>query len=265
MKTSPAHALMVVFFSAVTSSACSNGGKVDIGDTQAVGARLSDYAASWDGYAEAYTFSPDGTDRVRLTLDPNGQGTLRPGDSALLPPPTDPNVGYPPGISDGHAINGDLWTGFQYQVYGAQITENRIQIGINPKDLFAAWCAIETPVPSENTTLVSVDDAGIEAVTTTSYACLPDTGGSKTGSSCYTPDANGQDTQPVDCDKLFLCAVTPVCTCTATSCAIPSVPTDTPPSGYPVELDAALDSSGSSLTGTLLLDGQRITVRMQKQ
>ena len=38
---------------------------------------------------------PDGSDRVRLTIAANGQGTFEVGNAALLPPPTDPNVGYP--------------------------------------------------------------------------------------------------------------------------------------------------------------------------
>ncbi|HEY4392953.1 MAG TPA: hypothetical protein VGP64_02775, partial [Polyangia bacterium] len=79
--------------------ACSGNTPVNIGNTSMIGAQLSDYAASWDGFAETYTFSPDGSDRVRLTLDASGQGTLEIGDAALLPPPTDPNVGYPPSVS----------------------------------------------------------------------------------------------------------------------------------------------------------------------
>src|SRR5262245_9474401 len=59
------------------------------------GNQVSDYAATWDGYAEAFTFE-DGSDRVRLTIHANGEGTIEVGDSAPLPPPTDPNVGYPP-------------------------------------------------------------------------------------------------------------------------------------------------------------------------
>ncbi|MES1208404.1 MAG: hypothetical protein ABUS79_20900, partial [Pseudomonadota bacterium] len=48
---------------------CSSGGDVNIGDTQNVGAKLSDYAAEWDGYAEAYTFAPSSSDHLHMTLD----------------------------------------------------------------------------------------------------------------------------------------------------------------------------------------------------
>ena len=74
-------------------------GAVNIGNTTAVGSQLSDYAATWDGYAEATTFS-DGSDHVRLTIDASGQGSLVVGDSAPLPAPTDPTVGYPPGAGN---------------------------------------------------------------------------------------------------------------------------------------------------------------------
>lgn len=40
---------------------------------------MSDYAGVWDGYAEAFTRN-DGTDRIRITLDSQGMGTLNDGD-----------------------------------------------------------------------------------------------------------------------------------------------------------------------------------------
>src|SRR5450432_936374 len=99
MKNVGSRALVALLCGAGFSAACSGGGAVNIGNTAVIGSQLSDYAASWDGYAEAYTFMPDGSDRVRLTIDANGQGTLEVGNAALLPPPTDPNVGYRPALS----------------------------------------------------------------------------------------------------------------------------------------------------------------------
>jgi hypothetical protein len=72
---------------------------------------------------------------------------------------------------------------------------------------------------------------------------------------------------PVDCGKFGLCMHN-VCACMATSCAAssPDVPAGTLPSGYPVELDAALDSTGKTLTGTLALSTDlRVTVVLTKQ
>src|SRR4051812_1872769 len=71
-------------FSFVAVPACSNdSGSVDVGRN--VGSQLADYAASWDGYAEAYVFD-DGSDHVRIPLDAAGQGTLVVGDQAPPPP-----------------------------------------------------------------------------------------------------------------------------------------------------------------------------------
>jgi len=56
-----------------------------------------------------------------------------------------------------------------------------------------------------------------------------------------------------------------VCACTATSCAISTLPADATANQYPYELDAALDTTGKNLTGTLNMDGTRITVHLQRK
>jgi hypothetical protein len=268
------------------SAACSGGGgKVNIGDTNAVGSQLSDYAASWDGYAEAYAFTPDGSDRVRLTIAANGQGTLEVGNQTLVAPPTDPNLGYPPGNEDlKDTPTPPVWEGVLYPIYGAQVQTNRIQIGIKPNDYYAAWCALQTPSAfayqttpldggppgSLERTLVPVDaGAGAPDAGGTIYFACPFSGGAE--SSPGTTNAmcvgeNGQDFIPVDCGKFYLCNAM-VCACTATGCdSSPMVAAGSAPSQYPVELDAALDSTGKTLTGTLALSTDlRVTVVLQKQ
>jgi hypothetical protein len=274
---SNAKRLVTVLLSAAIPAACSNNGPATTQTT--TGSKLSDYAASWDGYAEAYTFMPSGSDRVRLTIDGNGQGTLRFGDGALFPPPTDPNVGYPPPtvVVDAGA-NFDVYgaytpsEGFVYPIYATQIQINRIQLGVNTDDLYAAWCALQTPVlwswgqvsqPEGGVADVGGEDGGSVV---RSYNCLPNlgtSGGCATG--CCLVTADGQS-GAVDCAKLSLCSFpSSVCTCTATSCAGEKIATDTPPVQYPIALDAALDSTGADLTGTLVLSQNRITVHMQKQ
>ncbi len=70
---------------------------------------------------------------------------------------------------------------------------------------------------------------------------------------------------PVDCGKLALC-LDNVCACTASSCTSePAIPDGSTPAQYPVELDAALDATGTTLTGTLNLAGTRVTVVLTKQ
>ena len=73
--------------------ACSNsdpaGGE---DDPEKTGATLGDYAASWEGHVEAYTF-PSGSDRVRLTLDSSGNGTLVLGEDWVpWPAPFSPSI-----------------------------------------------------------------------------------------------------------------------------------------------------------------------------
>jgi hypothetical protein len=256
--------------------ACSGDKPVNIGNTNVVGSQLSDYAASWEGYAEAYTFMPDGSDRVRLTIGANGQGTFQVGNAALLPAPTDPNAGYPAGQPDPFVgPNEGLSGGVLYPVYAAQVQENRIQAGLKPNDYYGAWCALQTPYHVldgyVNSGQPDAGDGGL--VPNFEYRCLPDVGGGISGQGadqqCFVQissiDGSSTD-QPVDCGKFALCNRN-VCACTATSCATssPVVLAGTLPSGYPVELDAALDSAGKTLTGTLALSANlRVTVVLTK-
>jgi hypothetical protein len=283
MKNVRTRALLALMGGAGIPLACSGGGAVNIGNTNVVGSQLSDYAATWDGYAEAYTFMPDGSDRVRLTIAANGQGTLEVGDAALLPPPTDPNVGYPPGAAAtgpgqlAPASAGVLTEGFLYPIYAAQVQADRIQLGANPGDLYAAWCALQTTTYPSYDTSFTHPDAGYTStfpgivdggVVTVFYTCLPNSGSmfSSTGG-CATLSPDGGST-PVDCGKLSLCTLNMACQCTATGCASNQVAAGTPVSNYQVELDGALDPTGTMLTGTLTLDGQsgtRITVHLTKQ
>ncbi len=272
MKNERALTLVALLCSAGPPLACSGGGAVNIGNTSAIGSQLSDYAATWDGYAEAYTFTPDGSDRVRLTIAANGQGTFQVGNAALLPAPTDPNVGYPAGQPDPkEGPNEGLSGGVLYPVYAAQVQENRIQAGLKPNDYYGAWCALQTPYYVLDG-YVGTGDGGM--VPNFVYSCMPGAGGgtSEVGGvqqctvQSQSIDGSFSD-QPVDCGKFALCLHN-VCACTASSCAAssPVVPAGTLPSGYPVELDAALDSTGKTLTGTLALSTDlRVTVVLTKQ
>jgi hypothetical protein len=246
--------------------ACSGGGAVNIGNTT-LGSQLSDYAATWDGYAETARFAPDGSDRVRLTIDANGNGTLEIGNEPILSPPTNPNVGYPPESID----NSGLFEGFLYPTHAPAISANRIQLGINSPDVYAAWCALQTPILVN---AIPLPDGG----TAEFYGCLPNwqTGpnnsadaGPDAGPGCALTPPDGGAMLPVDCNKISLCIGGGACVCTASSCTGWSAPSDTAANQYPTELDAALDSTGTSLTGTLVVpqagSTTRYTVHLTKQ
>lgn len=55
---------------------------------------LESYAAVWEGYAEAYEFDC-GSDRIRLALDEQGNGSVEFGVGDPLPEPTDPDQPFP--------------------------------------------------------------------------------------------------------------------------------------------------------------------------
>lgn len=247
--------------------ACSSDKAVNIGNTTTLGSQLSDYAASWDGYAEAAVFFPDQTDRVRLTIDGNGNGTLEIGGQPTLPPPTDPNVGYPPGNSSNRENTG-WFEGFLYPTHAAAIAANRIQLGINLFDVYTAWCALQTPYLWNE---IPLPDGGTQGF----YSCAPNwetgpntapAGGPDAGPGCALTPPDGGAILPTDCEKLTLCDPgDSVCDCTAASCTSRSAQSGPSANQYFTELDAALDNTGTSLTGTLVTGSTRYTVHLTKQ
>ena len=65
--------------------------------SQSLGGKLSDYAAEWHGYAEADTFKPSNSDHIHYPSTDRETERFRSAPTPLLPLPTDPNVGFPPG------------------------------------------------------------------------------------------------------------------------------------------------------------------------
>ncbi|HVZ85974.1 MAG TPA: hypothetical protein VHG72_03345 [Polyangia bacterium] len=255
MKTRRPYHRLAALCALALAPACSKttDGPVNIGNTQAIGAQLSDYTANWDGYVEAYTFM-SGSDRLRVTIAADGSGTVRAGDIDVIAPPTDPNVGYPPGPMD--PVPNRLREGFLYPIRAVQVQADRIQFGIDQDEIYAAWCALQTPV------LRSSPDAGADAAV---YGCLPNLGyiGGSTDCALLEPDGTQQ---PVDCVKLAMCEGPQICSCTATACSLwQHVAADAGLADYLDEIDGALDSTGNTLVGTLVMGTTRVTIHLQKQ
>jgi hypothetical protein len=258
MTREPTRPLLISLCFAAASLGCSDG-PVNIGDTHALGALLSDYAADWDGYAQAFSFG-DGSDRIRLTIDENGAGTLRVGESASLPAPTDPDVGYPPGNMGMFSTSGIAPPnpGFLYPLHAAEIQSERIQLGIDFTDIYSGWCAIQSSYPH------LTGNAGPAP-----YGCFPELSkiehADPTSPSCTVTFLDGT-TQTLDCGKVSLCLLEMVCECTATACSAAVVPAGSPVNQYGTRFDLALDAKGSTLTGTFLRGGgERVTVILKKQ
>jgi hypothetical protein len=242
--------IAIIIATTFGAAACGAQDPVDLGHDEPAktGEFLSDYAASWDGYVEAYAFA-SGTDRVRLVLDENGEGYLQLGDVPLLDPPSDPDVGYPPGVdySFPAASLAGTMEGFQYTALAASVQNRRIQFAVYGQELYADWCALQTSYyqPMES-------QAG-EAI----YSCIPE-GGVSFGDECSVEGI------PFDCDKVGICVSRSACTCDADGCSAPA-PMVESVTAFPTHLDGALDNAGKTLVGTLVLDGMRLNIRLERQ
>lgn len=220
------------------AQACAQDSTVDLGKS-VTGANLADYVDQWDGYTEAREFV-FGSDRVRLTIAGDGQGTLMLGEAQAYPAATNPDVGYPPNEDYMLAIDNisSFRPGFEYPVHGVKVESSRIRFNVSLYEFFGSWCRLQVPVPS----------GGSPGV----YFCGPDGYHSTAVGMCAWQGADGMD-KPIDCSKAALCAGPRICVCTATSCA--------PRLDENIQFDAALREEGTQLEGTF----NRATVRMQRQ
>lgn len=236
-------------------AACSSsGGKVDIGDDKrgTIAQSLADYAGSWDGYVEAYQF-PGGTDRVRVTLDGNGQGTLEVGDGPPFAPPSDPTIGYPdpndPVFADSITLASYALPrpGLSYPVHEAVFESGRIRFSILGSDPIAPWCEMQQ----------SYLEVG---AIPEQYSCILGGGYVQSDVGCFSGDGSLVPRPQLDCGQAKTCAG--ACDCTATECHGRQ--------GVEVEshLDGALAAgNGDELVGTLVLPqhiAPRVTIRMSR-
>jgi hypothetical protein len=224
-------------------NACASNKPVDLGDdkTGTTAQGLAAYEGDWDGYVEAYKFE-SGSDRVRITLDAEGHGTIEVGDAPEIPPFTDPNVGYPPTDPGDPYVDSKLYIlpheGYGYPVGDAAVRRGRISFTFWGTDLQKDWCEAQTSY---------VVGGGSDPF----YSCLP--GGVATGSDDMCVDSLGN---PIDCGFVSTCVE--ACSCDAAGCT--SARRDPQ---YELQVDAALDADGKTLVGTLLLPDVR-TIRLQR-
>jgi hypothetical protein len=237
---------------ALTLPACgTDEGRVDLGDDElgTTAQTLEDYAGSWDGYVEAFTFGT-GSDRLRIDLDENGNGTIEFGDKPAIAPYSDPSLGYPvdePFSSRDFLPNyAEPREGYAYPVEGAAVAAGRIKFGAWGAAILAEYCAAQTP-------LVAADTLPL------SYTCSP-AGfgwGSNGDGTCVD-----NDNEPVDCGKVKTCIYG--CECDASSCQARISESEE------ILVDGSLTASGTELVGTLLVptgwsSTQRVTLRLTKQ
>jgi hypothetical protein len=210
---------------------------VDLGhsDPPAVlGASLTDYQGTWEGYAEAYHWS-DSTDVIRLQLDANGNGVLEVGDPNTPAPDLAPDPSSKPDLKP---LPHYLSPGFSYPVDGATVTSRRIRIATASQVAWNDWCDSFTPVADPQL-------AG-------NFTCVLNVGFSwdaNDPAGCRLMDAQRT---PITCTSVYCASV---CACTETSCGARV-------EGDDVQIDAALMSEGDELAGTLVAGSERISIRM---
>jgi hypothetical protein len=242
--------LLATVLAQATLWGCGDGSTdpINIGDQESLGSKLSDYSGSWNGYTEAFKFA-DSKDRFRITLNNLGVGHLEAGDTAPLPPP-DPDRGYPPvelynnlqGLTSLTGFEGMVAPGFRYPIRSAVVEKSRIRLTVLSEELYREWCSAMTPI---------LDDANSnENGNPEVFSCVPNDAAMCNQESCLVGGVL------VDAAKFRLCPS--VCECTSTACAI------YPDSADDILFDGTIEQQGETLVGTLLLRGQRITVRMKR-
>jgi len=214
--------------------ACADNGKVDLG-TSVTGASLADYVDAWEGYTEAQQFVP-GSDRIRVKITGDGQGTLVLGESHTYPPATDPNVGYPPNEDTmGIIVKESMFRpGMEYPLHGVKVESKRIRFTVSTTDFYKAWCELQTPVATNDPNVFYCGPNG--------YSGTPE-------GVCTSADTGAT----IDCGKAALCTGPRVCVCTATAC--------TSNTDFMTQFDGALREDGTLLEGTF----NNATVRLERQ
>lgn len=133
---------------ALVVAGCS-GGKVDIGDegdasTGGGNSKLAAFEGSWDGEIDLWE-AESGSNRVRIELDADGQGTVRFGDrpiesAADHPYPNDASVPDHDSPSDN-----PVESAF-YPVRGATLDEGRLEFFVELGDLFDGFCTAQAEI-----------------------------------------------------------------------------------------------------------------------
>lgn len=236
----------------LTAVACSDDGEVDLGsdgEPGVVGDELSDYAGVWVGYMEGYRLK-SGSDRIRIVLDEAGQGTIELGEAARIPPPTDPNVGYPPDAAEMFEATREdpLHDGVEHAIHDARLEVKRVRFVVDPLEYVGPWCRMQTP---------QFDPSHMSSEGTLFYSCAPHLSlNRKADGTCDVWVDLEEDPITLDCGKVATCGST--CRCDANSCDARS-PADWGING--VEFDAALVGGGDSLEGTMA----GTTVRLDRE
>jgi len=172
---------------------------------------------TWQGYVEGAGMPWD-----QITLVINGAsvsgglcGTLSigAGPAPVLPPATDPSVGYPLGNQPVIAGSPSFIPAFVNTLLDGTTDGMRVRFSVTPSEPYRDWCALQTPFAFTDT-----------------CSCLPNWAveqDASTGLCKYKEPTSPAREFEVDCGKFSLCSgVAPICACNASGCdaatALPS-------------------------------------------
>jgi len=184
------------------TDACRNGAQLPI-------------IGTWLGYIENFKLA-SGSDAVRITITSASSaqvcGKVVLGTASPLPPPTNPDVGYPPNYGErfgglgGDRRTIDMTEGFPMTIINGTGTSERLTLNADWHQFWQSWCALQKPTCLENSDLCF---------------CVPRGPGGAAPGYCYIEVDGG----PVEfeCGKLALC-MSGACICTATTCRVEPSP-----------------------------------------
>ncbi|MGC4087304.1 MAG: hypothetical protein QM756_05230 [Polyangiaceae bacterium] len=157
----------------------------------------------WDGFTEDFYFKP--LKQWRLTITQGGSGAVC-GDAtyvasgeAALPPATDPDASYPPGLSTANSIPyGQVpWPGTTYSVVEGAARDSTVHLRLAGTQLWSDWCKLQWSYQA---------GAG--------YSCLPPNGGKiSSGDTCTYVEPLTLKEKTVSSMKCLACDT--ICQCYA--------------------------------------------------
>jgi hypothetical protein len=211
-------------------------------------------SGTYKGYIESFKF-PDGSDTVEMTLafatDGTVTGSIFFGDGPPLAPPTDPDVGYPPGYGGQGTPSAldDVLEGFTFTALAGMYASPRLTVGLDPAELWKQWCALQTVIYRQYN---GQSEGGAACGPLMGYGCLPNVGTQGGSAGCAWTSCDDPGPTPIDCGKLALCqfGMSP-CACTPTACSVPAP--KAPGITFDMQLSAgALDGSETGIGNSVL-------------
>src|SRR5262249_5094128 len=145
------------------------------------------FIGTWTGYVENYSFF-DGSSTLAITIDAvtaTVAGHITFGSGPPLAPPTDPNVGYPPGIDFENSSLWSVYPGYSYALIAGSFDGQHLKFQVDHRELWKQWCELQTSYADQM-------NAG-------NWNCLPNWGFTDTGSQCYQQNPATNEAVYVDC------------------------------------------------------------------